>query len=297
VRGFVARRCVVERTLCPSIWYNRGMTAEFPTEVLTEIATRMEMFEAGASIANTGTGARREGGDFEKLVYQFWSASASYCVERGAKTEWVPGPRSRLWLRLIVDDRAVFIPTLEPLSGSSGRSPKGWLDLDFLVDDLIAAYPGQAEAVNRYAPTTGPYAHEKYPEQFSRMKTKFDDTIVLEEAGVLKEKILLEYKSSKSSKGRQIDGNAHERLSFQIMQYLEVATRFTRCSLAVVTNGSFARYRNKYHVNFHVQADRLASFRWFEMDHLCTTSEYARLFNRLVSWLFNDAPAEDHPKS
>lgn len=257
----------------------------------------MEMFEAGASIANTGTGARREGEDFEKLVYEFWSASANYCVERGAKPEWIAGPSSRLWLRLVVEDRAVFIPTLEPVSGSSGQPPRGWLDLDFLVDELIGAYPGQAEAINRYAPTAGPYANEKYPTQFSGMKTKFDDTIVLEEAGILKEKILLEYKTAKSSKGRQIDGNAHERLSFQIMQYLEVATRFTRCSLTVITNGAFARYRNKYHVNFHIQADRLASFRWFDMDHLCTADEYARIFNRLVSWLFNDARAEEKSKS
>lgn len=251
----------------------------------------METFEAGASIANTGTGARREGDQFEKLVYEFWSASASYCVDRGAQPEWIAGPRSRLWLRLVVDDRAVFIPTLQPVSGASGVAPGNWLALDFLVDELIGAFPGRAEVVDRFAPASGPYANENYPAQFSGMKTKFDDTIVLEEAGVLKEKVLLEYKTAKSSTGRQIDGNAHERLSFQIMQYMEVATRFTRCSLAVITNGAFARYRNKYHVNFRIQAERLASFRWFEMDHLCTTEEYARLFNRLVWWLFDEAPA------
>lgn len=125
---------------------------------------------------------------------------------------------------------------------------------------------------------------------YSGLTTKFDDTIVLEEAGVLREKLLLEYKTAKSSKGTQIDGNAHERLSFQVMQYLEVATRYTKCSLIVITNGVYVRYRNKYHVNFHVQADRLSNFAWFAMDHACTQPEYLGLADSLTQWLFTGRP-------
>ena len=102
------------------------------------------------------------------------------------------------------------------------------------------------------------------------------------------DKMLIEYKTAKSSLGRAIDGNAHERLSFQIMQYLEVATTYTSCSLTVLTNGAFSRYRNKYHVNFHIQADRLSALPWFSMDHLCTREEFSGLARRLASWLFEN---------
>ena len=100
---------------------------------------------------------------------------------------------------------------------------------------------------------------------------------------------MIEYKSGKSSKKGSIDGNAHERLSFQMMQYLEAATRYTRCSLAVIANGAFIRYRNKYHVSFHAQADRLANFCWFHMDYACTAPEYARFLSGLLKWLITGA--------
>lgn len=161
----------------------------------------------------------------------------------------------------------------------------------FSVSDLIAAFPTEAEAVSRYAPDTGPFAGSNYPGIYSGLATKFDDTVILEQGGILREKLLLEYKTAKSSGQRQIDGNAHERLSFQVMRYLEVATRYTRCSLVVMANGAFVRYRNKYHVSFHVQADRLANFSWFSMEHACTVSEYTRLLSGLLSWLFEDRRA------
>ena len=160
------------------------------------------------------------------------------------------------------------------------------MEVVFGVPDLIAAFPTEAEAIRKYAPQTGAYAGKKYPNIYNGLKTKFDDTVVLVDDGVLHEKILLEYKTAKSSARRQIDGNAHERLSFQIMQYLEVATRYTKCSLMVIANGAFIRYRNKYHVNFHVQADRLANFSWFSMEHACTTKEYVWFLKGLLAWLF-----------
>jgi len=150
---------------------------------------------------------------------------------------------------------------------------------------MVRSFPGQEAAVTRYAPPSGPYADARYPEMYGGMKTKFDGTIVCEEGGILREKVLLEYKTGKSSKGRHIDGNAHERLSFQILQYLEVATRYTRCSFAVLANGAFAFYRNKYHVSFRVQAERLENFAWFHMEHLCTVPEYADFALRLIDWL------------
>ena len=43
--------------------------------------------------------------------------------------------------------------------------------------------------------------------------------------------------------------------------------------------------RNKYHVNFHVQADRLRNFAWSNMDYLCGESDYGALAFRLTEWL------------
>jgi len=39
-----------------------------PTDALVELAEQLEAFEASASVAKTGTGARREGDQFEELA-------------------------------------------------------------------------------------------------------------------------------------------------------------------------------------------------------------------------------------
>ncbi|RMH52448.1 MAG: hypothetical protein D6682_01885 [Zetaproteobacteria bacterium] len=143
--------------------------------------------------------------------------------------------------------------------------------------------------MREYAPDSGRFSGQGYLAIYDRLATIFDDTVVLVENGVLREKVLLEYKTAKSSSGDRIDGNAHERLSFQIMQYLEVATQYTRCSFFVLANGAFVRYRNKYHVSFHMQADRLSNFAWFTMRYACTLPEYERFLNELLAWLFDGA--------
>ena len=258
---------------------------------LVAICRQMEAFEASGSVANTGTGARREGEDFEKLIAQAWTRFRTTAEAGGATVEIVPGVGARCYAKLCYECRTVFVPTPEPVGKAiAGTEPHRWLEVVFGVSDLVQAYPGEAEAAARYAPEHGPFSAGAYPSIYSGLTTKFDDTVVLVDGGVLREKILLEYKTAKSTKGRQIDGNAHERLSFQIMQYLEVATRFTKCSLVVLANGAFARYRNKYHVNFHVQADRLRNFEWFSMEHACTATEYTRFFDGLLSWLFEGTP-------
>jgi hypothetical protein len=174
--------------------------------------------------------------------------------------------------------------------------PASWFQTDFKVTELVAGFPGTGEAIARYAPRVGPYQGTKYPEMFSRMKTMFDATLVLIDDGVLADKILVEYKTAKASKQRQIDGNAHERLSFQTLQYLEVATKYPRCSFVVLANGAFAKYRNKYHVSFHVQAERLTAFSWFRMEHLCTAPDYLSFASQLSGWLFDGTPVIGNEK-
>ena len=162
----------------------------------------------------------------------------------------------------------------------------------FLGLGLGRGIPHGGRGDSQVCPADRPYAGPAYPALYNGLTTKFDDTVVLVDGHVLREKILLEYKTAKSSDSQHVDGNAHERLSFQIMQYLEVATRYTKCSLMVMANGAFIRYRNKYHVNFHVQVDRLNNFAWFSMEHACTVVEYSRFVTGLLSWLFEGTARE-----
>lgn len=253
---------------------------------MKRLAQAMEAFEASESVANTGTGSRREGEHFEHLVGELWAAVESQARSLGATSIPLEAAGTKNYVVLAKEGRELVLPAHRSnLAGSKPNVVSRWLDVIFNVDDMVDAFPGRSETIARYAPTNGPYAGPKYSDMFSGLKTKFDDTVLLVENGVLKEKVLLEYKTAKSSAGRQIDGNAHERLSFQVMQYLEVATKYTKCSLVVISNGAFARYRNKYHVNFHVQADRLANFAWFQMDHASEAEEYLEFLTRLLSWL------------
>jgi hypothetical protein len=267
-------------------------------EQLRSLLEQVEAFEAPKSEAKTGPGSRLEGGEFEVLIQRMWRAFSDLCVDAGAVRTRERGARFRkklVWHRhvvhkLVVADRELIIPHSEEQSPSSDSGNPRWLETEYAVQDLVESFPGTAAVVKDYAPDEGRFAGGQYPSMYAGMSTGFDDTVVLVDAGVLREKVLLEYKTAKSSKGGQIDGNAHERLSFQIMQYLEAATRYTKCSLVVLANGAFVRYKNKYHVNFHIQADRLSNFSWFSMEHACTSTEYVRFLTGLLVWLFEGTP-------
>jgi hypothetical protein len=255
----------------------------------------MQDFEATQSRANTGTGSRREGRDFEDLTLDWWDALARFLESAGAERARVRPSVGDCFHQLRHSGRTLLLPA-PPGSGDPLDVPASWFQTDFAVSELVAGFPGTPEATARYAPGVGPYQGSKYPEMFSGMKTMFDATLVLIDKGVLADKILVEYKTAKASKGHQIDGNAHERLSFQTLQYLEIATKYPRCSFVVLANGAFVKYRNKYHVNFHVQADRLTAFSWFRMEHLCTEPEYISLAKHLAGWLFDGVPVVGNEK-
>lgn len=264
-----------------------------PSAELTSLAEDLYEFEADASRANTGTGSRREGGNFEALLAKFWSSLVSDLAASADEAESFRGPKGKgRWTRLTKGSRSLFLPDSEEREWTV-ESPERhrWLRSKYSVDELVSAYPGVTEAIERYAPERGPFQGEQYPVMYSGRTTVFDDVIIFEESGILKEKMLLEYKTAKSSRGTSIDGNAHERLTFQVMQYLELATRYPKCSLAVISNGAFAKYKNKYHVNFHLQADRLTAFSWFSMIHACTPAEYLGLVDRAEKWLINPQQA------
>lgn len=123
---------------------------------------------------------------------------------------------------------------------------------------------------------------------YEKKTTKFDFTIVCESKGVLQEKLLFEYKSAKSSKGISVDGNAHERLSFQTLQYLEVASMIPNTSFNILASSAFSKYENKYHVSFNQQGVRLGdAFRHFVMRVAACESEYGLFFGMLVRFLLS----------
>jgi hypothetical protein len=253
-------------------------------ETPQQVAEQMFDFEAAGSVRKTGAGARQEGAKFEGLVRRWWSAVAIDLIDGGAAYD-VFDQGGRRWARLTAKaGRSIVLPARTAPDVTVNDFEQRWLETSFRTESIVDAF-GQPELVAGYAPDRGPYAGTNYEKMYTGIETEFDDTAILENRGVLHEKILLEYKSAKSTKKKQIDGNAHERLSFQMMQYLEIATRYTKCSFVVVTNGAYVRYRNKYHVNFHMQSDRLRNFAWFNMAHVCTPSEMERLHQRLRDWL------------
>jgi hypothetical protein len=253
----------------------------------------MEIFEATESQENTGAGSRQEGRQFELLARRWWQA----VVDHVAAADGISATRfnaadGKTWVRLQRGTRAAVIRSTSQDAALAVRQQR-WLERTFRVDELVAQFPGMAVAVDRYAPDTGLFGGAAYPEMFKGLTTDFDDTIVLEDAGVLKNKILLEYKTAKRVKTSptKLEGNAHERLSFQMMQYLEIATRYTRCTFWVMVNGAFSRLRNKYHVNFHIQSERLRNFAWFEMTHASTAAEYLSLYSQIENFLLEGGQA------
>lgn len=254
-------------------------------------------FEAEGSKSNIGAGARTEGNKFEGLLVPLWKSFAT-TLEKITNTpvEYF-SVDSLVWSKTRFNKRAVYLPAPYPIHGQVTKIKKhpqlghltDWFNTRYLVSDLVASYPGTFTTVRKYAPVKGPFAADLYPTIFKGMTTEFDSVIVLEDSDKLFEKILLEYKTAKSSRKSRIDGNAHERLSFQMMQYLEVAQLYKErctCSLAVFSNDAMTKYRNKYHVNFRIQADRLSSaFDWFHMDYLAAVVDYQVFFEGIKAWL------------
>ena len=162
-----------------------GLPITLSQEVL-DLLTRIESFEASGSVANTGTGRRREGKGFEHLLGEMWAAFGRCAGSQGASLREVTGHGSRHFACLTVAGRTLYVPSSGTAAGRSAASvPPQWLQLKFPVAELIRAFPGEAEAVHRYAPPTGRYEGQAYPAMYYRRSTQFDDSIVLEDDGVL----------------------------------------------------------------------------------------------------------------
>lgn len=168
--------------------------------------------------------------------------------------------------------------------------PPAWLERKFLVADLVKAQLGPGPYP--FAPPTEQdskrFHGDSYPEMFAKRTTNLDFSGALVAEGVLKEKLLFEYKYAKSTNDDSIDGNAHERLGFQVLQYVEIALRYPSCSLNVIAAQAFSEHRNKYHPAFNQQAIRLNEmFRQVQLRFAACRSEYIALFDCFAYFLFH----------
>jgi len=263
---------------------------------LDSLADRLLLVLGGGSTAGTPAGSRPEGRAFEAAIGETWREF--FELHRPwIELRRVHVPEDRRAVAIEVTnpslDAQMYLP-IEALPSSNsypevaGRFPASWLQRRFQVSELLETHLG--DRIFEFAPPTSQdsrlYWGTNYPSLYAGKTTNFDFTIALARRGVLVEKLLFEYKYAKSSGEVSVDGNAHERLSFQVLEYLEIAPRYTNCSLNVITSDAFVQYRNKYHPSFHQQAIRLGdAFRAFTMRIASCRSDYLAMFGMLSNFL------------
>jgi len=255
-------------------------------------------YSGGPSLAGVPAGSRSEGALFEQAVATAWTIFAvqiqAVAVVRkvrparvgqppAVKLESRNGPWAIYWN---------FSDDLAKAARDEVREelPPAWLERRFLVSDLVEAQlgPGPYPFAPRDSTDSRRYSGDDYPKLFAGKTTNFDFSGALVENGVLREKMLFEYKYAKSSNDDSIDGNAHERLAFQVLQYVEIAMRYPSCSLNVIAAQAFSEHRNKYHPAFNQQAIRLNdTFQQVHFRFAACRSEYIALFDTFAKFLLD----------
>ncbi|MGC8817686.1 MAG: hypothetical protein ACP5PX_07920 [Candidatus Hadarchaeum sp.] len=278
-------------------------------EHLQEIASQIASFEAEESQQNRPAGSASGGSRFEKEVSSgIASLVALLCKENIAipmrVRKELSGPfprRSKLTGDNVVaveslSTRRFIVFNLEnlvldqescPYKGTK-TVPDNWLKKAFLVEEWcdpriediekIGVIPDEHEGL--------PFAGPAYRQIYRGLKTEFDGVILFVEGDQLLSKTLVEIKSAKSSRRRRIDGNAHERFSYQNLDYVEIGAKYLRTELLLLTNDAYIRYKNKYHTGFAVHALRLGqAFSWYRFSMVSSAGQYLRLFEGWVDWL------------
>lgn len=259
------------------------------------IAKHIASFESGASKPRLPAGAHSGGSDFEDAITDAFTALLLETGVDSLELHAHPSQRLKQYVAKPTGARHLLILS-QPLKGmridtapAGVAFPDPWSTTTFHVQTLLDAHLGPA--IKRFAPHRRQDSHHyhgrKYPDMYSRLKTTFDFSMALVRDNVLVEKILFEFKSAKSSQGQHIDGNAHERLMFQALQYLEITqTQVDRCRFVVIASSAFSQYRNKYHPCFHQQATRLGNaFPNFHMHFLSNVSEYVGFLSALKQFI------------
>jgi len=267
----------------------------------THLGDVIATYSGGPSLAGVPAGGRAEGGEFEAAVKDTWTTFASE-IRRTVGTVMIvhpqrQGQKTAVKLQSRNGPWAIYWDYSAELAALAEREvtedvPPAWLQRRFLVADLLEAQLGPGPY-----PFAPPTEHDSerfhglnYPAMFAGRTTNFDFSGALVAEGTLREKLLFEYKYAKSSNNDSIDGNAHERLSFQVLQYVEVAFRYPSCSLNVIAAQAFSEHRNKYHPAFNQQAIRLSeTFRNVQFRFAACRSEYIAMFDCLAYFLLEGA--------
>jgi hypothetical protein len=261
-----------------------------------ELGDVISTYSGGPALVGTAAGTRTEGREFEQAVRDAWIIFARE-IRIIASIHVVLPQREGQHKALKVQSKhgpwAIFWDYSEDMAGFAESTitedvPPRWLEKKFLCSELLQEQLGSGSYP--FAPPTPQdsklYYGDNYPGLFKGMTTSFDFSGSLVVDGSLKEKMLFEYKYGKSSNSDRIDGNAHERLGFQILQYLEIAQQFPSCSLNVIAAQAFSEYRNKYHPGFNQQAARLNEmFQQVQFRFAACRTEYIALFDCFARFL------------
>lgn len=267
-----------------------ALSAPLPGDV-RDACRRLAATEAGPSLVGRPVGAAPGGGDFELAVRAVWVALVRSLAGLGLAVDAVRSGEALLTRLSNPEFQSGLIVALPPRGAlgeaftASKEVPAYWGRRVFAVTDLV-----DGAQVARFAPPTAEDSPQffgaRYPGMFGGAKTAFDFNVVCERSGVFLDKMLFEYKAGKSTNGARLDGNVHERLGYQSLQYLEVALRHPNTSFNVIASSAFARYRNKYHVTFNQQAERLGeTYSFFRMRFVACESEYLRFFAMLTRFV------------
>ncbi|GIW38888.1 MAG: hypothetical protein KatS3mg075_369 [Meiothermus sp.] len=267
----------------------------------SKIAEMIASFEDGVTQKGRPTGQATGGRSFEaNLAIALGSFISQIAQELRIDPLLIRGEdengqilKNEIYLGLSYRNRSIIwnLPSLNVSSQSKKDNQTvrySWLarkyDVSIWYDRVLGALDNRGWVPIPEDETN--YHGERYSEIYKGSQITFDGTIALIESDQLRRKIFIEAKSAKSSNKGRIDGNAHERFSYQNLEYLELATLYPSTQLLLLTNDAFVRYKNKYHTGFGVHAVRLSNaFGFYSFDMVSTKSQYVRLFNSWKSWI------------
>lgn len=262
---------------------------------LTAIGDVIASYSGGPTLSGVPAGGRSEGEEFENAVAQAFTIFSQNIRDVALVQGVVPARRGQpraIKFQARNGPWAMYLgrlpATLDVDSTTEEEIPPDWVLDRYYVADLLESHlgPGPYPFAPRTEMDSAHYYGANYPNMFAGRTTNFDFAGALVVDGVLREKMLFEYKYAKSSNADSIDGNAHERLGFQVLQYLEIALRYPSCSLNVIAAQAFSEYRNKYHPAFNQQAARLGStFQQVQWRYAANRTEYIALFECLARFL------------
>jgi len=290
-----------------------------------ELAERIAQFEAGPTQPGRTTGEAKEGTQFEGHVLEnickafcfMAKISNSNALLRKVK---VNGTKNGLFaihnsvtgravacycrVKSIADSCRDFIGLNSNLYIALEDSDYKSLVIKGIVSLRVSSnilYDGKIEDLYSKGHVPENMGRDDYKRLYHGTNMKFDGILMFVEGidssdhiGVdkIRSIAILEIKSAKSSNGRSIDGNAHERFSFQMLQYLILSEYVNKnphlpnVSLLLMTNSSFLRYNNKYHAAFGIHSLLLSTCSsHFRFRMISDEGQYASFFTLMHKWI------------